>query len=672
MSDRCPIFHLGFVKLIDEDMKFSSYFLTAGVVMCLTTGCSKDEKKNAPKVEGASSAQQTQADHAAADQETPKKKPASLEEAASSAVAEPSAQGQQASSASTSSPRAKEVLPTEDKVAARFADGTFILQSEVLKRMESLPKKLRDRLSMTQLYDLVLFVVIQEELAYKAAIKEGLDERKPYVQELKTLYTDFLHQQYLDGVGEEMATEEAIQKQYKELTKDFKPQTELGLRHILVETKEDADRVFSELKAGRSFDDVQVQFTKDKKTLPDKGFLGYFRKSQLPKETADVIMSTEAGQVVSVPVFVSKTGYSILLVTDKRQSRPAPIEKVKDGIRSIVQKRAAMEHLYTLFHQSGIKMFAPDGSPLAYKTVDEKLKEARQRKANKDHQPTALEKKQEDSLNSLTDDFVVITLDSGKSVTFAELSAFIKEKRQLFKNMPFYEVYTTANEEYVNRVLLDRRVTATNLATRKDVVEKWNETRRSFLYRAYMQQEAAKLATDEEARKRYERLTQMKPEVETSLRVIPVKSVEEGRKAIAEIRQGKKFDDIFDRYCSDDDFKQKRGELGYLNQKRIALLSSELAAAVEKAPKATVLPEPLEVQGRVLVVRVVDKKVQTIPPFKDVKDLIKKSIVSEMKVKVTMNLIKNSGAHVFDSDGQEIDLTDEKALERRLGGNRLS
>lgn len=623
--------------------------------MLSMTGCEKSENKEAPKASAKTEAPVSEsADKKVAEETTGPRK--TLAEAVTP-TPEPKVEEQPG----------PEVAPA-GKVAALLPDGTSIAQEEVFKRVEKLPQRVRDSMPFTQLYNLVLFVILQEHVAYQAAVNEHLEDKEDVAARLKTMYSDLLQQLYLDEVSEKLITEEAIKKQYDSLTKGFKSEPEVGLRHILVKTPEAARKVIALLKSGQSFDFVQKNNSEDKDVEKNQGYLGFFRKGQLPKEQADEIMATEVGQYVKTPIQVPGTGYSVLYVKEKRDSKPASIEKVKSSLRSLVLKRLAMEHIQSLFKKYGVKIFDPEGKVIPIKTIDERLEEVRQRRAQKDKQPTKEEKRKEASLDSLKNEFVVVSLDSGEKVTFEQILAFIKEKPGMFKNLSVYETYTTAAEECANRIVLRMAVEEAQMAKRTQAIEKWNQTKRTYLYREYLRRAAEKLLTESELRQRYDKLVaKIDPnEVEVSLRAIPVASMEDGNKALAALKSGKPFEEVLNTYCTEDEFKKRKGEMGYIRKKQLSRLSTELVEAVNTAPKGTLLPKPLLVQGRVLVIKVNDKKPITIPKYAEVRGYLRKNFIPDMMIQATINLIGDVKAYGF--DGNLLNLSREE-IEKTLGNS---
>ena len=639
-------------------MSFYKFLLTSCAVLLVQTGCdnSSKEKKSAAdqsvKVEEKASSEKVASE--VAEQKS--------DSAANEKVAEPEQKDvEQVKNADDKNSSEQ----ADERIAVKFENGKTIPQSEIIKRIKLLPSKVQ-KLPFSQLYNLVLFVMIQEELAYSEAINSDFGKSEVLKKQLEQLSNSIAQQYYLDSYAKKSLNDDEVKKQYQDLIKDFKSEEEIGLRHILCKTKEEADEIIKKLKAGESFDELQQSKSLDRKTIEKKGFLGYFRKSQLPKAELDEILKTPVGSIVSAPILVPKTGYSILMVSEKRQSEPAALEKVKDKIENILIKKHSLVKIGQLYKDYDVKIYGPDGQLIPYKGIDERLDELRKKGDQKDMSKEDIAK--EESVNKLKDDSIVAKIGT-KSIVFSEVAEFIKERSDLFKGLSPYDVYTSAVEEYVNQHVLTLVIEKENIISDQNVKSKLEEAKRALISQKYLLSLASKMLTDEEVRKGYDNLVSKidKDAIETRLRVIPVGTQENAEKALAALKSGKSFDAVLNEFTSDQRFKDKGGDMGYLKNDQISMLSTDLAEAVKKAPKATILPKAVEVNGQILVVRVDDKRKAEIPTFQQVKPILKKNLLPEFMVKATLKIIEKSNIDAKDFNGNKLDLS-EKELEKTLGG----
>lgn len=564
---------------------------------------------------------------------------------------------------------AEAVIPTEirtsEKISASFKDGSSIEQSAVLKRIQTLNERVQ-ALPFMQLYNLVLFVMIQEHLGYSEAIRAGLDKDPKLSKELRTIEKALLRQRYLDGETKDKITSETIKKQYDELMKGFKEEDEVGLRLILVKDREQAKTIIKALKDGGNFDELQKQHTQ--KNIGKDGFVGYFRKSALPLESADLIMKTAVGSVVSEPVIIPNTGLAILFVSDKRKTQKTPLEKAEPRIRDILKQRLGLECINSLLFKHKAKIFSPTGEVIPIKTIDERLEEVRAKQNRKDEQPSEEEMRKEDSVNKLTDTHVVAEYDDGKKVTFAQVSDFIRDNTSMLRGLTPYEVYVTATEEYLNDLFVNQEIEAKKIASDPEVQKQIKETTHSLMAQSFWAQQARALMTDAEMRKQFEKIiSKIDPnEMETRLRVIPVKTEQEGLKVIKELQGGKAFEVVLAEHATDPRLKENKGDLGYLKKDQLTMLSSAVASAVNKAAKATFLQKPFEINGQLFVIRVDDKRKVEVPTFAQTKEFLKQHLQQEYIVTATINAIQKEGVSAWDFNGKSIDLSKREEVEKHL------
>lgn len=86
-------------------------------------------------------------------------------------------------------------------------------------------------------------------------------------------------------------------------------------KHILVETKEEAQEIIDELEDGASFDALAKKNSKCP-SGSDGGNLGWFDKGTMVKEFEDAAFNLEKGQI-SEPV-KTQFGWHVIKVIDKK------------------------------------------------------------------------------------------------------------------------------------------------------------------------------------------------------------------------------------------------------------------------------------------------------------------------------------------------------------------
>lgn len=110
---------------------------------------------------------------------------------------------------------------------------------------------------------------------------------------------------------------EGVEVNDEELKKYFDENyLEVKASHILVETEEEAKKLYDEVKAGGDFAAIAKEHSKDPGSAENGGDLGYFGKGKMAKEFEDVAFAQEPGDI-SEPVQTFH-GYHIIKTVDKK------------------------------------------------------------------------------------------------------------------------------------------------------------------------------------------------------------------------------------------------------------------------------------------------------------------------------------------------------------------
>ena len=166
----------------------------------------------------------------------------------------------------------------------------------------------------------------------------------------------------------EPASEAEIKAAYDARAAQYQVEEQRRASHVLVKTREEADRIFSELKQnpGR-FAELAKKQSLDRPGSADKGGdLGWFTRGSMVKAFADAVFSMKQGEV---QVAQSEFGFHVARVTGIQAAKAKPYEEVR--------KELAEE----LARQKGARKFAEAAenfSNLAYEQP-ESLKPAAER-----------------------------------------------------------------------------------------------------------------------------------------------------------------------------------------------------------------------------------------------------------------------------------------------------
>jgi peptidyl-prolyl cis-trans isomerase C len=188
--------------------------------------------------------------------------------------------------------------------------------------------------------------VITREALYQEAKKKGFDKNKEILAKVE----DFRRAMIIDGLIEEAlrgkseATEEEIQRYYKENKSLFTEPLEVKIRHIVINSEPVLKEVLTKLSKGESFEKLASAYNIDR-TREDGGNLGYLRRGQLApsftqfEEAAfSLVKKGDMSEVVRTPY-----GFHIIQMEEMRGTSLRPFEQVREKIRHFLQAKKKQE-----------------------------------------------------------------------------------------------------------------------------------------------------------------------------------------------------------------------------------------------------------------------------------------------------------------------------------------
>jgi parvulin-like peptidyl-prolyl isomerase len=161
-------------------------------------------------------------------------------------------------------------------------------------------------------------------------------------------------------------SEESLEKYYDEHKADFE---QVCLSHLLVETKEEADKALARVKGGESFAAVATAVSKDQGSAPKGGDLGCNNKGLFVPEFEAAAFSATPG-VPTDPV-QTQFGFHVLLVKERKsvpfeqartQAKQALNNESQDAFREFLGK-AAQKAKVTVDPRYGKFKVEPPGAP---------------------------------------------------------------------------------------------------------------------------------------------------------------------------------------------------------------------------------------------------------------------------------------------------------------------
>lgn len=220
---------------------------------------------------------------------------------------------------------------SQDQVAARVGE-TLITVEDVRREAVSLglvdtPQAL---LPTDQLFRDTLSDLIDQRLLALEAVARDVQDEDVARQRLAAAEERILGNILVESAIASAVTEDAIEQVYEEQSRLAPRTEEIRARHILVETREEADEVARLLAEGSDFGQLAAQVSRDLATRFSGGDLGYFTRTGILPGFAQVAFSTDEG-AVSAP-FETEYGWHVLQVMDRRLQPRESLEAVRPNI----------------------------------------------------------------------------------------------------------------------------------------------------------------------------------------------------------------------------------------------------------------------------------------------------------------------------------------------------
>lgn len=243
----------------------------------------------------------------------------------------------------------------EAPVVARVGDAT-ITETEVSLAAADFANELA-QVPEAQRRGILVNVLVDMELLAQAGEDAGLDKAPEFEKRVEFLRRRALRNAFVEQELVNSLTDEEVKAAYDRQIASFKPQEELRARHILVGSREEAEKIIAELDAGGSFEELAAENSTDG-TAQNGGDLGYFSRGQMVDPFEDAVFELEAGSYTKEPV-ETQFGWHVIKLEDKRMSAPPPLADVEDQVRTILLRQKFEETMAALRAKYKVEIVDP-------------------------------------------------------------------------------------------------------------------------------------------------------------------------------------------------------------------------------------------------------------------------------------------------------------------------
>jgi peptidyl-prolyl cis-trans isomerase C/foldase protein PrsA len=217
-------------------------------------------------------------------------------------------------------------------------DQTLVIQNALSEGLEATDKEVSDAIKN--------FKEASGTDGYKNFLKASGMTDEDFKQEMyNQVLVNKLHEKVIAKVK---VTEKDIKAYYEAHPEDFGNLRELKVSHILLETKEEAEKVIDRIKAGEDFGTLAQELSTEPAAKETKGDLGFINEqTTLVTEFKEAALKLKPGEMTNEPV-KSEFGFHVIKAFEEKDAHIEPFAEVKDQAEMLA-KRAKEQQAWNDF-----------------------------------------------------------------------------------------------------------------------------------------------------------------------------------------------------------------------------------------------------------------------------------------------------------------------------------
>ena len=250
--------------------------------------------------------------------------------------------------------------PTADTVVATV-NGIDITLGQMVSVRDGLPQK------YLTLPDDVLFNGVLDQIVQQTVLAQNAEADLTLRQklELEAQKRGFLANVVLDKAVSAAVTDEAIKAAFDEKYAKAAPGTEFHAAHILVKTKEEAEKIKADLDGGADFAEIAKASSTDPGSAASGGDLGWFGEGMMVEPFEKAVAALKPGET-SGPV-ETQFGFHIIRLVETRAADAPKLEDKRDEIAAELQQKAVESTVNGLMEKAQIAKMTEGIDPAVLK-----------------------------------------------------------------------------------------------------------------------------------------------------------------------------------------------------------------------------------------------------------------------------------------------------------------
>ena len=189
-----------------------------------------------------------------------------------------------------------------------------------------------------EMRDAIKQELINREIVAQEAVKKGLDKKPEVAIQIDLQRQAVLINAYLqDYLKANPVSDDEVKKEY-ERVKESAGTREYKVRHILVESEDEAKQIIAQLKKGASFDKLAGEKSKDQGSKGRGGDLDWATPARYVPAFGQAITKLKKGQLTDAPV-QTQFGWHVIRVDDERPAKFPAFEEAKPQIEQEMRQQ---------------------------------------------------------------------------------------------------------------------------------------------------------------------------------------------------------------------------------------------------------------------------------------------------------------------------------------------
>ena len=199
---------------------------------------------------------------------------------------------------------------------------------------------------------------VEQRLLARAANDEGMQRAPQVLRRVNAARDRVLAGAFLDSRIRESVSPEKIERLYTSQKDVAVLGDQVRVRHILVESNEQAAEILALLSGGSDFGALARERSLDRATAPLGGEVGWFSKIMMAPDFSKAAFATQPGEIA--PIFQTEFGWHVMEILGRRSTGAVPFDDVRENIAEFLRLRAIERAILDLERENQVVYFVPE------------------------------------------------------------------------------------------------------------------------------------------------------------------------------------------------------------------------------------------------------------------------------------------------------------------------